>query len=204
MWTIATTVHNRTQLFGNALASWIKHKPADAALVVVDWDGHTYPRTTTLHLQGMFSLGQSRNVALQACTTELFVWLDADMLIPTSFFPTLLTPLKQGKACFPMYDIQEENGTCRFVGKGWGNCAFPTKAVQGRWEENTRWGGEDTAFKNSLKIPIWREHIKGFVHQWHTRKGTAWYESEKLQAYVKEMKEPWVLQSTRQKDGQYN
>jgi SAM-dependent methyltransferase len=189
---ICTVIHNRSNL----------HKAQTASLgrSALNWRGHLELCIADFHsddtdwqylellpfpvkrvcLDGCFSLGRGRNESACMATHETILFLDADMLLPPDFFCTLVPLVSAGVAAFPIYEREVSPGGPLVWGQGWGNVMLPASIWRGRvWIEHDYWGGEDNDMAQQLRdvLPIWRERLPGFIHQWHEKDSASnvWY-----------------------------
>jgi len=187
---ICTVTYNRSELLARSLDSWQAAigRGMDCELIISDF-GSTdnplkewvvWPCDLKIHsLSGVFSLGRGRNEAVKLASGDVLFVLDADMLVPPDFFERLYSL----SVAFPIYERQQKDGSLIWTeSPGRGNCVISKEHVNrlgnDLWPEYTTWGGEDTVFASRVRdsgLPIWRERVSGFVHQWHTKDRGGWY-----------------------------
>lgn len=174
----------------------------DVELVIANFQSYEPPfnewlpqmwwsRLQIIPVGDFFSSGRGRNFALQAAQGDIIVMIDADMIVPTNFLQIIQKQVLAGNVCCPLYSRQMGPESTKFSdGNGYGNVAFSRhvglkmleKYNNQPWPEFRTWGSEDVIFVqrivNDLHLPVWREMINGFYHQWHP-KTSEWYQKKK-------------------------
>ena len=169
--TIITTLHDRTAQY----KAMVGTLPSAELVVVVDKNvGGILAVVAAAKLP--FNLGRWRNVgAAKAGTDELF-FCDVDMLLPPIFLAEYNARVKPGVVWFPECRNIKQDGTVEsgWRASGYGNCGIMREDFEkaGRYsEEFTRWGKEDTDFRQRCEkagLEIIRDQLPGFFHQWHS------------------------------------
>ncbi len=196
-------------LFPNCVRSIVEAAQGvpDVELVVADWESDDWPLSEWLQnaaapipvrlvtLQGTFSRGRGRNAAAAAARGNALFFLDADSLLCPLLLESGLRYLAQGKAFFPIvYTFNEpEHRTGWWRGQGYGNCLVTPSMLEraGGWPDYEMWGKEDEEFfeKISAIVPVVREEVPGFYHQWHPEE-IAWKNrygsTQNLEQHLKE------------------
>jgi glycosyltransferase involved in cell wall biosynthesis len=157
----------------------------DVELVVADWESDDWPLgewlrnaaapipSRVISLQGTFSRGRGRNAAAAAAEGSALLFLDADSLLCPLLLESGLRYLHEGKAFFPIvYTFNEpEHRTGWWRDQGYGNCLVTRLMLEraGGWPDYEMWGKEDEEFfeRISVVVPVVREEVPGFYHQWH-------------------------------------
>jgi len=152
---------------------------------VTDWDSDDWPlidwledmaapiSTTIISAQGSFSRGKGLNMAAEAAKGDKLFFLDADALLCAALIEASVRYAADNKAYFPiLYSFDDaEHRTGQWIDAGYGHCAVKRSIFEqiGRWPEYNKWGGEDDKFfaAMSAAVPIIRERVNGFFHQWH-------------------------------------
>ena len=176
-------------LFRNSydrLLSSICLAKVDAEIVIADWlddtrlglgpwcDDH---RVRVVRCVGDFTRGGGRRHAAAAARGEVLFFMDADMLVPPALLTRGIEVARQRDGFFPFYKRQPKPGLGPNMndGIGTGNvfCLREIYKDTSGFPEKKTWGGEDTAFwiwfvKRNISV---REHVDGFIHQWHPGEG---------------------------------
>lgn len=196
MLSVCITVKNRSRLFiadrelhlfPNCVRSLVESvdESIRCELVVTDWNSDDWPLVEWLKetaspipvciitLEGTFSRGRGLNVAARAARGDCLFFLDADALVCKQVIQDGIQHVRQGKAYFPiLYSFNEpDHRTGRWRRAGFGHCILSKQTFNevGGWPEYTSWGKEDDHFWTTVgeKIPVVREEVNGFYHQWH-------------------------------------
>lgn len=196
MISICVTVKNRSRvtagqselrLFPKCVQSIVEatQHVQDVELLVTDWESTDWPLSEWLPqaaaplparvitLKGTFSRGRGLNEAARYAAGHDLLFTDADMLLCETLIVSGRRYLLEGKAFFPMvYTFNEpEHRTGWWRDKGYGNCMVTRLTFDraGGWPEYEMWGKEDEEFfgKISAIVPVVREEVPGFYHQWH-------------------------------------
>jgi glycosyltransferase involved in cell wall biosynthesis len=161
--------------------------PADAPeLIISDWASTDWPveewldeysgwlPVNLIRMQHTgFSRGLGLNVAAQNARGALLCFLDADMLVPKSFFLQARETVARGYAFFPVcqYFLDHMHTQSFWAVEGYGSCVLSRivwEASTG-WPVHWRWGSADTIFVQRVQahVSIDRPQLPGFIHQWH-------------------------------------
>lgn len=134
-------------------------------------------------ISGDFSRGRGRNVAFSKTKYETIFFLDADMIVPTDFFGSVLRNSSDGKAWFPIcwYLSSPSVKVGHWPRTACGNLGIQKNQMVklGPWEERTTHGLEDNALLEkaiSSGMHVFRERYAGFIHQYHPKKMRYCYE----------------------------
>ena len=196
MLSICTTVKNRSlvrsdahelRLFPAAVASIVQAANAatDVELVVADWQSDDWPLaswltcaaqpipTVIVTMTGPFSRGRGLNAAANAARGDDLFFIDADVLLNEKVIRRGLETVLHNGAYFPILYAFDgpEHQAGRWLNSGYGICMLSKSAfvTAGGWPEYNSWGAEDDDLfaRVSEVVPVTREHVDGFYHQWH-------------------------------------
>lgn len=192
---ICTTVKNRSRvqvggrelrLFPNCVDSIVRARGVkiNLELVVADWESDDWPLAEWLRdaahpipvrvstLSGTFSRGRGLNVAAKAALGDCLFFLDSDALVGEDVLEWGIATVRKGNAYFPVpysfNDPEHRSGYWRH--SGFGHCMLSKQAFDnlGGWPEYSSWGSEDDFWgKVKASLPVVREEVSGFYHQWH-------------------------------------
>jgi len=169
-------------------------------IVIADWNSIDYPLDEWVHDKNYekipikviqvtdrdeFSLAHGRNVAYDNSEGDKLFFIDADMLICPEVILEGIKDINQGYACFPICYFQKPQFPItgklkrRHMREGWGTASYGNLLISrvnfelvGKWEGNSKYGGEDTCYVTLCQeknVPIMRKRYENFIHQWHPK-----------------------------------
>ena len=131
---------------------------------------------TIVRLQGYFARGRGLHAAKMAARHPTLMFLDADMLVPTTFGDVVRTFVSKGSCFFPIcWSLRKTTGGW-WRDTGYGMVGIHTEDYDliGGWSlQRRRWGGEDDDLHwhcHQLGLQVHRYPVTDYQHQYHPTK----------------------------------
>lgn len=154
------------------LEEWVGSLQEHPVMRVYPLCRYNYP-VNVITVKEKWSLGRGRNIAADHARSDLFFFLDADMLLGAKTLETCYQLAQKGNAVFPLPTgyVNQEHTKAFPMEFAKGNCCVSrdTWKRAGKWREWPFWGPEDLYFYDECKKvgPVVRPNAPDLIHQWH-------------------------------------